>query len=80
MFDSDVGPESDIEVFVEFAEGYAPVPDFYPLMEGELSKLFGRKVDLQTRNFVSYNIMHKNGIAKELYTAPSNKLIFKVVV
>jgi hypothetical protein len=38
------------------------------------------KTDLQSRNFVSYDIMYKNGMAKELYTMPSDKLIFKVVV
>jgi predicted nucleotidyltransferase len=79
-FGADFGPESDIEVFIEFEEGHAPVLDFYSLMEVELSKLIGRKVDLQSRNFVSYDITYKNGMAKELYTMPSDKLIFKVVV
>lgn len=77
---ADFGPESDIEVFVEFEDGHAPGPDFYPLMEIELSKLIGRKVDLQTRNFVSYDIMHKNGMAKEIFSMPSEKRIFKAIV
>lgn len=76
----DFGPESDIEVFVEFEEGHAPGPGFYHLMEVELSKLFERKVDLRSRNFVSYDIMLKNSRAKELYTMPSDQRDFKVVV
>lgn len=44
----DFGPESDVDVLVEFEEGYTP--GFFGLarIEGELSELFGRKVDLRT--------------------------------
>jgi len=52
----DFGPESDIDVLVEFEEGHTPGLDFF-LIEAELSKLLGRKVDLQTRNFLSADIL-----------------------
>jgi uncharacterized protein len=44
----DFGPDSDVDVLVEFDEGH--VPGFFGLarMEEELSKLFGRRVDLRT--------------------------------
>lgn len=45
----DFGPESDVDVLVEFEEGH--VPGFFELarMEEELSEFFeGRKVDLRT--------------------------------
>ena len=51
----DFGPQSDIDVLVEFEPGRAPGFDFF-LMEVELSKLLGRKVDLQTLNFLSPEI------------------------
>ncbi len=58
----DFGPESDIDVLVEFEEGHIPGLDFF-LMEAELSKLLGRKVDLQTRNFLSSDIL-KNALSE----------------
>lgn len=45
----DFGPDSDVDVLVEFEDGH--VPGFFGLarMEGELSALIGgRKVDLRT--------------------------------
>jgi hypothetical protein len=51
----DFGPESDIDVLVEFEPDHIPGFDFF-LMEAELSSLFGRKVDLQTPNFLSPDI------------------------
>ena len=51
----DFGPLSDIDVLVEFAPGHTPGLDFF-LMEAELSRLLGRKVDLQTLNFLSPDI------------------------
>lgn len=44
----DFGPNSDVDVLVEFEEGYTP--GFFGLarMEEELSELFGRKADLRT--------------------------------
>lgn len=48
----DFGPESDIDVLVEFDPDHIPGLSFFG-MEGELSELLGRKVDLQTPNFLS---------------------------
>ena len=46
---SDFGPESDVDVLVEFAPGRAPGLLGLAGMEMELSTLFdGRKVDLRT--------------------------------
>jgi uncharacterized protein len=45
----DFGPESDVDVLVEFEPGY--VPGFFRLfdLEDEVSRLFrGRKIDLRT--------------------------------
>jgi uncharacterized protein len=44
----DFGPDSDVDVLVEFEEEHTP--GFFGLarMETELSGLFGRKVDLRT--------------------------------
>jgi uncharacterized protein len=58
----DFRPESDIDVLVEFKEGHTPGLDFF-LMEAELSELLGRKVDLQTRNFLSIDIL-KNALSE----------------
>jgi predicted nucleotidyltransferase len=46
------GPVSDIDVLVDFEPGHVPGFDFF-LIEAELSRLFGRKVDLQTISFLS---------------------------
>jgi uncharacterized protein len=51
----DFGPHSDVDVLVEFEPGYVPGFDFF-LIETELSRLMGRKVDLQTANFLSPEI------------------------
>jgi hypothetical protein len=51
----DFGPHSDVDVLVEFDPGHIPGFDFF-LIEAELSKLMGRKVDLQTANFLSPEI------------------------
>ncbi len=52
---NDFRPDSDIDVLVTFAPGFTPGFDFF-LMEAELSELLGRKVDLQTINFLSPEI------------------------
>ncbi len=49
---SDFGPESDIDVLVEFEPGHVPGLAFLS-MEDELSKILGRKVDLNTPGFLS---------------------------
>jgi predicted nucleotidyltransferase len=48
----DFGPESDIDVLVEFEPGHTPGFAFFD-MQDELSQLLGRKVDLNTPNFLS---------------------------
>jgi predicted nucleotidyltransferase len=52
----DFGPHSDIDVLVEFEPNHTPGFDFF-LIEDELSKLLGRKVDLQTPNFLNSEIL-----------------------
>ena len=49
---ADFGPESDIDVLVEFEPGHVPGLAFFS-MEEELSKLLGRKVVLNTSGFLS---------------------------
>jgi predicted nucleotidyltransferase len=51
----DFGPQSDIDVLVEFNPGHTPGFDFF-LMEAELSRILGRKVELQTEKFISPEI------------------------
>jgi len=48
----DFRPESDIDVLVEFEPSHVPGLKFFTL-ERELSQVLGRKVDLNTPNFLS---------------------------
>jgi predicted nucleotidyltransferase/DNA-binding transcriptional regulator YiaG len=48
----DFGPDSDVDVLVEFEPDHIPGLRFFEL-EDELSKLLGQKVDLNTPNFLS---------------------------
>ena len=48
----DFGPESDVDVLVEFEPGHVPGLEFFAI-EIELSELLGRKVDLNTPGFLS---------------------------
>lgn len=48
----DFGPESDVDVLVEFEAGFAPGLQYFA-MEQELSTIIGRKVDLNTPQFLS---------------------------
>jgi len=48
----DFGPESDVDVLVEFEPGHVPGLAFFSMQE-ELSKFLGRKVDLNTPGFLS---------------------------
>lgn len=48
----DFGPESDVDVLVEFEPGHVPGLAFLS-MEAELSEILGRKVDLNTPGFLS---------------------------
>jgi len=48
----DFGPDSDVDVLVEFARGFEPGFNFFD-MELELSQLIGRNVELNTPKFLS---------------------------
>lgn len=48
----DFGPDSDIDVLVDFEPGQNVGLSFFA-MERELSQIFGRKVDLSTPGFLS---------------------------
>jgi len=48
----DFGTDSDIDVLVEFEPGQTPGLTFFALQE-ELESIFGRRVDLNTRAFLS---------------------------
>lgn len=48
----DFGPASDVDVLVEFEPGHVPGLAFFA-MEEELSRIIGRKVDLNTPGFLS---------------------------
>ncbi|HZF13716.1 MAG TPA: nucleotidyltransferase family protein [Thermoanaerobaculia bacterium] len=47
----DFGPASDVDVLVEFEPGHVPGLDFF-LIEEELSRLLGHRVDLNTPGFL----------------------------
>jgi predicted nucleotidyltransferase len=49
---NDFGPASDVDVLVEFEPGRTPGLAFFG-MEQELSEILGRKVDLNTPQFLS---------------------------
>ena len=49
---NDFGADSDVDVLVEFEPGHVPGLRFFAL-ESELSSLWGRKVDLNTPDFLS---------------------------
>ena len=48
----DFGPDSDVDILVEFEKGCEPGFAFFTIQE-ELSELLGRKVELHTPNFLS---------------------------
>lgn len=48
----DFRDDSDVDVLVEFEPGHVPGLAFFSI-ESELSRLFGRTVDLNTPNFLS---------------------------
>ena len=66
----DFGPDSDVDVLVEFEPGRAPGLAFIS-MEYELSEIMGRKVDLNTPGFLSPYF--RDSVAREAevaYAAP----------
>ena len=48
----DFGPESDVDVLVEFEPGHVPGLAFFRIQD-DLSELFGRRVDLGTKKSLS---------------------------
>ena len=48
----DFRPDSDLDILVEFEAGHVPGLAFFT-MENELTQLLGRKVDLNTPQFLS---------------------------
>jgi hypothetical protein len=66
----DFGPDSDVDVLVEFETGHVPGLAFFG-MEAELSQILGRKVDLSTLQFLSrYFRDEVLNEAQEQYVAP----------
>jgi len=51
----DFGPDSDVDVLVEFEPEHVPGLRFFDI-EAELSQILGRKVDLVTPGFLSRHI------------------------
>ena len=67
---TDFGPASDIDVLVEFQPGIR-VGLSFARMQNELSRIFGRKVDLNTPGFLSdYFRDEVLAEAEVLYAAP----------
>jgi len=67
---SDFRPDSDVDVLVEFEPGFVPGLAFFG-MEEELSQILGRKVDLNTPNFLSpYFRSEALSSAEDQYVAP----------
>jgi len=71
----DFGPDSDVDVLVEFAPGAGPSLFDHVEMEDELAEMFGRRVDLARRKAVesSENPFRRKSIldsARVVYAAP----------
>jgi predicted nucleotidyltransferase len=67
---SDFRADSDVDVLVEFEPGFVPGLAFFG-MEEELSQILGRKVDLNTPNFLSpYFRNEALSAAEDQYVAP----------
>ncbi len=54
----DFGPQSDVDVLVEFEQAHVPGLAFFG-MEAELSAILGRKVDLNTPGFLGPTILER---------------------
>ncbi len=55
----DFRPDSDVDVLVEFEDGHVPGLIRLAGMEIELSGIIGRKVDMNTPNFLSPYFRHE---------------------
>ena len=70
----DFGPDSDVDVLVQFESEHTPGLFGFVRMERELSELFGRQVDLVTRGAIdnSRNYIRRKAIldsARVVYAA-----------
>ena len=66
----DLGPASDIDVFVDFEPAFIPGLSFFT-MERELSEILGRKVDLNTVEFIGKHFRDRVlEEAEVLYVSP----------
>lgn len=66
----DFRPDSDVDVLVEFEPGHVPGLEFFD-MEAELCRLLGRKVELNTPQFLSKYIREEALAEAEIrYVAP----------
>jgi len=66
----DFGPDSDLDVIVEFEPGHVPGLRYFA-MERELSEILGRKVDLNTPGTLSRYFRDRVlAEAEEQYVAP----------
>jgi len=66
----DFGPDSDVDILVEFEAGATPGFGFFGIQE-DLSAMIGRKVDLNTPGFLSK--YYRDAVLREaeaLYDAP----------
>ena len=67
---ADFRPDSDVDVLVEFEPGHVPGLAFFAIEDG-LSRLLGRKVDLNTPQFLSpYIRAAALAEAEDHYVAP----------
>ena len=66
----DFGPDSDVDVLVEFEAGHVPGLAFFA-MQDELSALLGRPVDLNTRGFFSSPLRERVENEAEIVYGPS---------
>jgi uncharacterized protein len=66
----DFGPDSDLDILVQFHQGAVPGLAFFTIQD-ELSQLFGRKVDLNTPNCLGREFRDRViNEAEVLYAAP----------
>jgi predicted nucleotidyltransferase len=54
----DFGPDSDVDILVQFEDGHTPGWELFDL-EDELSALVGRRVDLNTPAFLSWSFRQR---------------------
>jgi len=70
----DFGPDSDVDILVEFETGHVPGLAFIRL-EQELSRILGRHVDLVTPKFLNERIRDRVLSGAEVQYAASPSLI-----